>query len=99
MAVDPKIDPNPYSPPSAPVESADAGRLPLTNLILEILQAFATILGIMVGWVVVGAGLVQSNPFVLSVGCTVIVLSSVLGLRTGQRGKQSKKRRSKRRTA
>jgi len=91
MEDDAKPETNPYTPPTATSESTAAPpRLP--RLLREILQALTTIVGIMVGWVVIGAGLMERNRVTLLIGCFIIALSCVVGLRAGRHWKRARYR-------
>lgn len=77
---------NPYSPPREQgVVESPVGNAPRRNLLLEVARAFATILGIMVGWIIVGAGFLKESTAVVFLGVIVIGLACVIGLSSAQR--------------
>lgn len=84
---------NPYSPPSEQGNhDTSVSNVPVRNVVLEIVRAFTTIIGIMIGWVFIGAGLLNWTYGGILLGATMIGLSCMIGLgfRTG--GSNARKR-------
>ena len=79
---------NPYSPPSdQPDDDTSVTDVPDRNVVLEIVQAFTTIIGIMIGWVFIGTGGVLLGSVIIGVSCMI-----GLGVRIG--GSSARKRRA-----
>lgn len=73
-------DSNPYVPPQA--ESAPEGDSEnwLKRMVLEAAHAFLTIFGVVLGWAVIGSGMVQDSTLRLVLGVAVIIATCCFGL-------------------
>jgi hypothetical protein len=78
---------NPYAPPRETSKLVPrAPRRPKRNILLEIVQAFSTIVGILIGWILIGAGQLYGSYAIGLAGIAVIVLSCMIGRLNKRRG-------------
>lgn len=72
--------PNPYVPPQA--ESTPKGESEnwLKRMLLEAAHAFLTIFGVVLGWAIIGSGMVQESNLRVVLGVAVIIATCCFGL-------------------
>ena len=72
---------NPYSPPSEQPDDETVHRgAPRRKIVLEIFRAVFTIVGIIIGWAFVGAGLLNGTYSGILFGCVIIGVACVVSL-------------------
>ena len=74
------VDPNPYVPPQTNSEHEVAAENRLQRVLLEATHAFFTILGIVLGWGIIGSGILQNSTVRVVLGCTLIAATCCFGL-------------------
>ncbi|MCP4890284.1 MAG: hypothetical protein GY904_27265 [Planctomycetaceae bacterium] len=73
-------DPNPYVPPQAESTPEGDSENRLKRMLLEAAHAFLTIFGIVLGWAVIGSGVVQDSTLRVVLGLAVIIATCCFGL-------------------
>ena len=72
---------NPYQPPSGEdTQNAPLKKEPGRNILLEIIEAFFTIIGIMLGWSISGIGIWEDRWAIIMFGVMIIFFSCLLGM-------------------
>lgn len=71
---------NPYSPPHQALSDPSPSRLPKRNILAEAAQAFATVLGIMIGWTFIGYAQLSRSYWTALVGVAIIAAACLIGL-------------------
>lgn len=85
--------PNPYSPPREACNDETAlGNAPRQNVLLEIVRAFTTIIGIFIGWIFVGAGSLNGTSVPILLGCLIIGVACMIGIGVRFDGESLRKR-------
>ena len=74
------VDPNPYLPPQTNSDSEAESERPLKRMLLQASHAFLTIFGIVVGWALIGSGMVQNSTVLVVLGIALIVAACCFGL-------------------
>lgn len=70
---------NPYTPPHEAGRNLSPAPARSKRILIEIAQAFATIVSIFVGWILIGAGQLFGSYLIALSGGIVIVLACMIG--------------------
>ena len=70
---------NPYTPPHEVGKNLSPGPSRSRRIWVEMVQAFATILSILIGWILIGAGQLFGSYLLALSGGIVIILACLIG--------------------